>query len=167
MARTTGRRRFKKKHDQGWVPFLQPTGTLTAGTTSMSTLVDQTDWASGTMAELCTVMSIRGWLSITSDFGASISNSISWAILLVDTAIVAADVDLATIDTWERDMLVTGMLHSSHSATEQNWDPGYTWEVNVKTRRRMQSKQKLILCIESNITNGGFGVILRTLIRRD
>ena len=167
MGRQRGRQRFQKKHDQGWVPFLQLAGNVTAGTPSMNTLVDQSDWASGTMAEMCTIMSIRGQLSMTSDFGASISTALTWAIMLVDVSLVASDADLALIDTWERDILYTGLVHVSHSATEQNWDPGKTWDIHVKARRRMQSKQKLVLMLESPITNAGFGCIIRTLVRRD
>ena len=112
-------------------------------------------------------MSIRGTLSVTSDFGAGISTAIAFAIMKVDIALVASDVDLALIDTWERDILLCGLVQVSHPGTEQNWDPGYTWDINVKSRRRMNSKEKIVLCLESPITNGGFACILRALVRRD
>ena len=165
--RRTGIARFARRHDQGWVPFLQFAGNLTAGITSMSVLVDGTDWSSLTMGEDCTIMTVVGELSVNSDFLTGNSTSIIWAIMVADINLVVSDLDLAAIDTWERSMLYTGCFHASHPGTEQNWDPGRTWQINLNTKRRMSNKERLILLMESSITNGGFGCILRTLVRRN
>ena len=133
----------------------------------MSVLVDGTDWSSLTMGESCTIMTVVGQLSVNSDFLTSNSNNITWCIMVADINLVVSDLDLGQIDTWERNMMYTGCFHASHSATEQNWDPGMTWEINLNTRRRMDNKERLILLMESSVTNGGFGCILRTLVRRN
>ena len=169
MARQR-RRLGKKRHDQIWVPAVGAGTALASSTVRTDIIVAGADWAdASTGLERATLMGIRGWVSIATDFTANALAIPYMAIAIYHEDAIASIGTLNNASEYTEDILWTAgaMRKDGNLITEgpRLWfDSG---PLNIKARRRFHDQQAIMLITTLMATSGRLAFVLRALIRRD
>ena len=159
-------RRSPVRHDQVWVPAFDATRSLNAGTTAFDSLVIGGNWEiTATVRQMATLLTIRGWLAMSSDFTANTSSTLMAAIVRHHEGDTLPELDTQAF--YQEDLLWSYGMLVSHPGAEGSFDPSTgRVDVNVKVQRRIGSQDKITLASISTGTAGAVGFALRSLVRR-
>ena len=163
-------RAFRKTgvKNQIWTVILLNEVVLADGGQQHSNIVQQSDWSS-TGGERATVLTIRGWLSVsfTNDVSvASNEGSVFWYIGVIGDGIVTPLSPLAA-NTYIRPSILTTAGHLAEAVPIGGRANSKSWDINVKTMRTIKASETiaLVLSNESDRTINTSGVI-RALVRK-
>ena len=177
MARGKGHTRRSSSRgpkNNVWTAIILNEVLLAAGANSVSSIVTSADWSNEPFGERATVLTIRGWLSVTAqaDTLTKSEGQIFWYIGKVDGALPIVDIPVAdsVVTYTQTNILDTGGFVASSVlggvgglAAQRS----HSWEVNVKTMRKIRSGEDINLMV----TNGTgddirVGGVLRALLRK-
>ncbi len=171
-----GRRRnfpVRRQKDQIWVPFVLAETTVAANGNLKNTLVDGADWAdNATGLERATMLTMRGYIAGSPDTATTsdLVTPLAYICLVHEDALASLPVP-SDILAYVEDILWTGggpMYRNVLNTTTVNRQlPGFMWEVNIQSRRRITDQQDLVLVVQAlGAISVTFMATLRTLIRR-
>ena len=163
MARARGARRVRKSGSMIWTAVMRgPNSALAAATQVATDIVIASDYqGAGTGQEEATLLSVRGYISVVTD--AATDGAFQWLIATVDedTVDTAAEMAPGTVNTYvDEDILMTGGYQFEASFTEP-----YTWDVHVKSMRKLKRGRDVRLFMLANTTAVRVTSLLRGLLK--
>jgi len=157
--------------NQVWASLLIDEFLMGTGVQSSFDLVAGDDW-SATGGERGTILTVRGYLSITAqnDTGVKSEGQVFWYIGVIDALVPLAShaPPDAGITYVAANILDTGgHIYESIAGGTGDGRPTKDWEINIKTMRTIRATQNLVIVIKNgtgdNIRLGG---LFRSLVRK-
>ena len=173
-GRRSGHARRSGVKNNVWTSLILNEVLVATGNTTVASIVNSADWSNLLSGERATVLTIRGWLSISAevDTVTKSEGQIFWYIAVNDSLIATAAIppaDLVSTYTQTNILTTGGFIASSilggvgglAAAREM------TWEIDVKTMRTIRSGDNVDL-VATNGTGDDIrvGGVFRALLRK-
>ena len=155
------------QHDQIWVPVVFNNQVITDGSALQVTIVSGSDWAdSGTGLERATLMTIRGWISVSQT--PVVNVEAAWYAAIAITHEDAQLPIISSASAYIEDILWTsgGSGRTTASTADIHYQGSYR-EVNMQARRRITDQQIVTMDFASIRAGGIVAGVLRAFIRRN
>ena len=163
------RRASRGVKNQVWASAAIDEAVLATGGQLETNIVQEDDW-SGTGGERGTVMTIRGWMSISADNDAQAKaeGTVMWYIGVVSANVAAGSAPgPASPGTYvEPTILTTGGFLFGNIAAGIHRD-SRLWEINVKTKRTVTTAQQIRFVLFNGLVDTiNVSAVFRALVRK-
>ena len=164
-ARGVARRSGPK--NQIWTVVTANELAITTGSTSISSIVQDSDWTSGQGQERATILRVRGWLNFGGRVNAGVTGEgIIGAYISVQADEVTPTGALLTASYIDQDILWTSGHFFPLVATAEPL-PSFDTVIDIKAMRRIRAGQRMTLVVTNNLADGTVtSFVVRALVKR-